>query len=125
MPRRRSKGPSEAQLTPGQRKGLQHLRAAEQSGETIKAYAERQGLSVHGLYQAGKSLRRLGVLESRKPQPHDRAASRFVRVEPAAVRPPTAPIWRIRFPSGGAFESSTPLAHYDLVSVLTALNRLR
>ena len=121
MPTRRSKEPSEAALTPGQHEWLQHLRAAERSGETIKEYAARRSLSVQSLYQAGKRLRRLGVLEPRVPRWRERAASAFVKVEPAAARPETGPAWRIRLPSGVVFESRAPLAHGDLLSLLAAL----
>ena len=120
MPTRRSKEPSEAALTPGQRKGLQHLRAVQRSGETIKEYAARRGLSVQSLYQAGKRLRRLGVLEPRVGRRRERAASPFVKVEPAAARREATPAWRIRLSSGVVFESSAPLAHAKLPSLLAA-----
>ncbi len=121
MSTRRSKGPSERRLTARQREWLGHLRAAEHSGETIKDYAARRSLSVQSLYQAGKRLRRLGVLEPRVPRWRERAASAFVKVEPAAARPETGPAWRIRLPSGVVFESRAPLAHGDLLSLLAAL----
>ncbi len=121
MPTRRSMEPSEVRLTPGQRKGLQHLRAAERSGETIKGYAARQGVPVQSLYQAGKRLRRLGVIEPRVRRRRETAASAFVKVEPAAARPETGTAWRIRLPSGVVFESRAPLAHDDLLSLLAAL----
>ncbi len=120
MSTRRSKGPSERRLTARQREWLGHLRAAEHSGETIKDYAARRGLSVQSLYQAGKRLRRLGVLEPRVRRRRKRAASGFVKVEPAATRRETGPAWRIRLPSGLVFESSAPLAHDDLLSLLAA-----
>ncbi len=121
MPTRRSMEPSEVRLTPGQRKSLGHLRAAERSGGTIKDYAAQRGLSVQSLYQAGKRLRRLGVLEPRVQRRRERAASAFVKVEPAAARPETGPAWRIRLPSGVVFESRAPLGHDDLLSLLAAL----
>lgn len=121
MPTRGSKEPSEARLTPGQREWLEHLRAAERSGETIKDYAARRGLSVQSLYQAGKRLRRLGVIEPCVRRRRETAASPFVKVEPAAARPETGPAWRIRLPSGLVFESRAPLAHHDLLSLLAAL----
>ncbi len=121
MPTRRSKEPSEAALTPGQHEWLQHLRAAARSGETIKEYAARRGLSVQSLYQAGKRLRRLGVIEPRTPRRRKAPVSRFVRVEPATARRETGASWRIRLPSGVIFECSAPLAHGDLLSLLAAL----
>jgi hypothetical protein len=117
----RSEEPAEARLTPAQHEWLQHLRAAKRSGETIKDYAARRGLRVQALYEAGKRLRRLGVLEPRTRRRREPAASAFVKLEPAAARPETGPAWRIRLPSGVVFESRIPLAHDDLLSLLAAL----
>ncbi len=100
MSTRRSKGPSERRLTARQREWLGHLRAAEHLGETIKEYAARRSLSVQSLYQAGKRLRRLGVIEPCVRRRRETAASPFVKVEPAATRRETGPAWRIRLPSG-------------------------
>ena len=44
------------------RKRLSQIRACEQSGETLKTYAARHGISVHGLYQAKKQARQQGLL---------------------------------------------------------------
>ncbi len=120
MSTRRSKA-GKARLTPGQRKWLEHLRAAERSDGTIKEYAAHHGLSVQSLYQAGKRLRVLGVLEPRVRRRRQTAASPFVKVEPAVPRREAGPAWRIRLPNGLVFESSAPLAHADLVSLLAAL----
>jgi hypothetical protein len=108
-------------LTLAQRKWLGHLRAAERSGGTIKEYAAGRSLSVQSLYQAGKRLRRLGVLESRTRRRPETATPAFVKVERTAARRETGPAWRIRLPSGVIFESSAPLAHDALLSLLTAL----
>ena len=121
MPTGRSKEPLGAQLTPGQRKWLGHLRAAERSGGTIKDYAAVRGLSVQSLYQAGKRLRQLGVIEPRVRRRRKTAANPFVKVEPAAPQREIGPAWRIRLPSGVIFESRAPLAHADLRSLLTTL----
>ena len=121
MPRRGSRESSEPRLTPGQRRWLEHLRTAERSGGTIKEYASRRGLSVQSLYQAGKRLRRLGVIEPRIRRRRESAESAFVKVEPTAPRREGGLAWRIRLPNGLVFESSAPLAHADLVSLLAAL----
>ena len=121
MPTRGSRGPTGARLTLAQRKWLGHLRAAERSGGTIKEYAAGRSLSVQSLYQAGKRLRRLGVLESRTRRRPETATPAFVKVERTAARRETGPAWRIRLPSGVIFESSAPLAHDALLSLLTAL----
>jgi hypothetical protein len=121
MSTRRSKVPAETRLSLRQREWLEHLRAARRSGETIKDYAARRGLPVQTLYQAGKRLRRLGMLEPRNRRRREPAASAFVKVEPAAARPETGPAWRIRLPRGVVFESRAPLRHDDLLSLLAAL----
>ncbi len=44
------------------RKRLAQVRACEESGETLKAYATRRKISVHALYQAKKQARQQGLL---------------------------------------------------------------
>ncbi len=53
---------AEGRLSPTLRKGLAHIRSCEKSGETLKSYAERKGLSVGSLYEAKKKLRVHGIL---------------------------------------------------------------
>lgn len=43
-------------------KHLDVIEAFARSGEPLKRYAERTGLSIHTLYQAKKELRKKGVL---------------------------------------------------------------
>ena len=93
---------------------LAQIQACEKSGESLKAYAERRGLSVHMLYQAKKMARQQGLLppyRSGKPVP-DRSkktrAPRFVEASVATVRQPQA-VWRLRFAGGEVLESNTPL----------------
>ena len=124
MVKRGAAGPESA-LTARQREWLRHLRACERSGETIQGYAARRGLSVQSLYQAGKRLRRRGVLASRserRPIAHS-----FVKVAVAArpVEAGAAAVWRIRLPGGVVFESSAPFESEALVSLLERLGRLR
>jgi DNA-binding transcriptional MocR family regulator len=121
MPDRRAKEPSEVRLTARQREWLGHLRAAERSGETIQAYAAAHGLSVQSLYQAGKRLRRRGVLEPRIQRRGTPAARAFVKVERPAAPSGAGMAWRIRLPSGVLFECNVPLAHEELVSLLQTL----
>lgn len=47
----------EAGLTPAQRTWLAHIRRCEDEGLTYKAYCQREGLKVGGLYAARKVLR--------------------------------------------------------------------
>ncbi len=121
MRTRQAKEPAEARLTPGQRQWLRHLRTAERSGGTIKEYASQRGLSVQSLYQAGRRLRRLGVIEPRLQRRRETAKSPFVKVEPPAPRREAGLAWRIRLPNGLVFESSVPLAQGALLSLLAAL----
>jgi hypothetical protein len=122
---RRSKEPFGAELSVRQREWFQHLRAAERSGGTIKAYAAAHGLSVQSLYAAGKRLRHGGLLEPRIQRRFAGVGRAFVKVESAAARRDVGPAWRIRLPSGVVFESSAPLAHDDLLSLLATLAALR
>jgi hypothetical protein len=43
---------------------LDHIRQAEQCGETFKHYAERQGLKLHALYDWRSRLRSKGLLDA-------------------------------------------------------------
>jgi hypothetical protein len=115
-------------LTPRQREWLRHLRKAEGAGETVRAYAQRHGLSEHALYQAAKDLRRKGVLAPAGRTPRKRAARRsvvaqgprFVEVKASHAAPPETPsAWRARLPNGVVVEGSG-----DLGAVLEALQRL-
>ncbi len=49
---------NEDELTPVLRRHLEKIRDCERSGEPIKRYAARKGLSIHTLYQAKKVLRK-------------------------------------------------------------------
>ncbi len=54
------------------RKRLVQVRACERTGESLKAYAARHGISVHSLYQAKKQARQQGLL---RPHGAEKAAS--------------------------------------------------
>jgi hypothetical protein len=53
----------ETSLTEKQQYWLTHIRACEQSGMTMKAYAKENSLNVGALYAWKKTLRRKGVIE--------------------------------------------------------------
>ncbi len=111
--RKRSKG-----LTARQREWRGHLRAAARSGETIRAYAKRHGLSEQALYQAARVLRQRGVQPAgrarwEKPRPT------FVRVSPA-VSSYGAPAWRVRLANGVVLEGSGAVGR-ELVEALARL----
>ena len=112
------------------RNHLDVIEACEQSGEPLKRYAERKGLSIHTLYQAKKELRKKGVLapaehprgKARKLQRGAQHAPRFIeavprRSEGAAVNP----AWRLRLPTGVVFESTTPITADEITRLARVL----
>jgi hypothetical protein len=109
------------ELSSRQRGWLAHLKQCEASGETMKAYAKRNGLSIHAMYQAAKGLRRRGALS---PAAHSRTDGRasFVRV---ASPPSTSAAWRVRFASGAVLEGAGPLSSESLTALVEALSATR
>ena len=110
------------------RRRLSQIQACEKSGETLKAYAERHGLSVHSLYQAKKMARQRGLLAPhRSGRTKGRAskedrAPRFVEARPpVALRHPVT-VWRLRFRGGEVLESSALL---DVELALRLVDALR
>ena len=112
------------------RKRLSQIRSCEQSGETLKTYAARHGISVHALYQAKKQARQKGLLPAhgspktrvvRRKPPQAMRRPRFVEAlsTPTAPAPPLA--WRLRLRSGDVLESSTPLDHDETLRLIHAL----
>jgi hypothetical protein len=120
-------GSGKAALTPRMRERLAAVRACEKSGETLKSYAARQGLSVHSLYQAKKLARQQGILASHRGQkveplvPRSSQPRRFVEGIRRADAREGGATWRIRFPGGVVLESSAPLA---LEEALRLIDRL-
>ena len=74
---------NEIVLTPTLSNWLAIIRSCEQSGESLKSYAARKGLSIHSLYQAKRSLRAKGILQP----PVDRTANRKVPTKRLATVP--------------------------------------
>ncbi len=123
MGRKRASG-----LTPRQREWLRHLRKAQSAGDTVRAYAQRHGLSEHAMYQAAKDLRHKGVLAPAGRTPAKRVTRRspvaqgprFVEVKAGrSVASETPSAWCARLPNGVVVEGSG-----DLGAVLEALQRL-
>ena len=113
--------------SPRLRERLAQVRDCEKSGESLKAYAGRQGISVHALYQAKKLARRQGLLpphrgpESKSAKPKHQRPSRFVEaVRPQVGREP-GPVWRLRLAGGEVLESSTPLGIDETLALIAAL----
>ena len=106
------------------------IRACERSGETLKAYAIRTGVSVFTLYEAKRQARSLGLLPphrsdrhraATKPPSRKSGATRFVE---ATVRPAPrdeALAWRLRFPGGAVLEAMTPLGPGESVRLVELL----
>ena len=110
-----SKRSRRAAGSPALRRRLADIQSCEDSGESLKAYATRRGISVHSLYQAKKMARQQGLLPPhRTPKGESsrtKAAPPLRFVEASAVvssRPPSA-AWRVRFAGGEVLESNTPL----------------
>ena len=97
---------------------LKQIEACEKSGESLKTYAHRHGLSADVLYQAKKEGRRQGLIVPYQRPSRGRASgspavrrSRFVKATRRTDAPASqGPAWRVRFSGGEVLESSTPLS---------------
>jgi hypothetical protein len=113
------------------RRRLEQIEACEKSGESLKVYAQRHGLSVDALYQARKEARRQGLIPPYRRPSTGKAGSalttrpsRFVR----AVRRKHAPAalgttWRLRFSGGEVLECDAPLTADVAHLLLESLGR--
>ena len=120
---------SKAGASPTLRQHLVHVKACEASGTTLKAYAQRRGLSVQALYQAKKLARQRGLLPPHRgtTRPDNLRSertrpSRFIEAVRSPVTPGPVPAWRLRFASGEVLESGTPL---DVAALLRIVVMLR
>ena len=104
MGSRKQRPKAEKDLTERQRHWLRHLRAAERTGEPLKRYAERLGLSEHSMYEAKRHLRVLGVIAPVAPR--KATAPRFTRVSVAPRESAPAASLRVRLSSGAVLEWS-------------------
>ncbi len=104
MAARRPRPKAEKDLTERQRYWLKHLRAAERTGEPLKSYAERLGLSEYSMYEAKRRLRVLGVIAPAAPR--KTAAPRFTRVTAAPRESASVTSLRVRLSSGAVLEWS-------------------
>jgi hypothetical protein len=114
--------------SPTLRQQLGHIRASEKSGETLKEYAGRQGLSVYALYQAKKVARQQGLLpphrSSQKPAHATKKSPASPRFAEAVALPQQSASrlkWRLRLASGDVLESDTALQNEELVHLISAL----
>jgi len=109
---------------------LDHEQAIAKSGQSAKAYAAEQGLSLHALYQARKRLKVLGHLPSGRTKPaktrRTKSASSvaFSRIELASS--PTRDLgYRLSLPSGLVFEWSGGEVPTPVVDLLERLAQIR
>ena len=122
-----SKGSGGAEPSVTLRKRLAQVQACEHSGESLKAYAERRGISVHLLYQAKKVARHRGLLPpsrdgNLKPSRAKKAQPpRFVEATSLVSSRQSSAAWRLRFAGGEVLESNVPL---DLEVVLRLIESL-
>ena len=125
MGRRRSEG---AVVSVTLRKRLAEVQSCEDSGEPLKAYAERRGISVHSLYQAKKTARQHGLLpphhngKAKTSRAKEIRSPRFVEASAVVSSRPSPTAWSLRFPGGEVLESHTPL---DVEVVLRLIESLR
>ena len=118
---------AEGRLSPTLRKGLAHIRSCEESGETLKSYAERKGLSVGSLYEAKKKLRVHGVVAPHTKPPATSATSRelepprFIEVVRRAEAREGTVSWRVRFSGGELLESTRPLSFEQTLRLIETL----
>ena len=101
-------GRSTGELSARLRTQLKHIEASAASGEALKDYAGRKGLSVHALYSAKKDLRKRGAWPATGRGTVKRKPS-FSRVRTATSSPLPRPGCRLRLPCGAVFEwDATP-----------------
>ena len=101
-------------LTDTQRRYLTHIQAADEAGQTLKAYAAEHGLSVAALYSHKAVLRKRGHLGGDTP-----AFSR-VQLMPAAGAAPL----RVRLPNGVVVEAPGDMAPQQVAALCQDLSRL-
>jgi hypothetical protein len=111
---------TEARLSSKQRFWLKHLQACEAGGETLKAYAKRKGLSVHGLYGARQRMRSAGIAPVRASSEKRPSFAKVVVHE----APAEAGRCRVRLPNGAVMEWDVPLTVQSLELIFQAVARL-
>jgi hypothetical protein len=93
-----------AKLTPRQRELLGHLERSRESGLSMRAFAEREGLKVQDLYTAKQALKRKGLFGG-----HLRGRARFARVQfEASVIASGGSLCLVRLANGCCVEISCP-----------------
>jgi len=111
---------TDARLSSKQRFWLEHVQACEAGGETLKAYAKRKGLSVHGLYGARRRMRLAGIVPARASSEKRPSFAKVVVHE----APAEAGRCRVRLPNGAVMEWDVPLTVQSLELLFQAVARL-
>lgn len=117
-------------LTERDRFWLDHEKAIAKSGQSAKAYAAEQGISLHALYQARKRLKAEGHLPSgtivsskrRRSKPASGVAFSKIELAPSAPRDLG---YRLSLPSGLVFEWSGGEVPEPVVDLLERLAQPR
>ena len=117
---KRSAGELSARL----RTQLKHLEASAASGEALKDYAGRKGLSIHALYAAKKDLRKRGAWPATGRRTVKKKPS-FAQVRAAAPSPLPRPGCRLRLPCGAVLEWETTPEPRVLASVIERVTSAR
>jgi len=120
---------NEEELSPALRRHLDVIRDCERSGEPMKRYAARKGLSIHTLYQAKKVLRKKGVLglpsvapaKRRMARAAEKPALRFVQAVRRSEEPEMGLRWRVHLPGGVIFESNAALTSEATLRLIKSL----
>ena len=98
---------------------LDHLRAWQAQGTSLRAYAAANGLSSSSLYRARRRLERRGVAEHSSGS--EEAAPAFVPVRVTAA----APACRVLLPNGVVVEVPEHTERAMCATVLECASRLR
>ena len=111
---------SKSELSERQRYWLDHIESCAALGQTTKAYAESQGLSVSMVYSWRKKLAAMGMFPDRTKR---RQSSSFERVQVVGGQPPSGE-WRIALPNGVRIGFTGTVDGRLLSTVLEAASRL-
>lgn len=117
-------------LTERDRFWLDHEQAIAKSGQSAKAYAADQGLSLHALYQARKRLKAEGHLPNGRGVPTKvREAKSASGVAFSKIELASSPVrdleYRLSLPSGLVFEWSGGAVPEPVVELLERLAQPR
>ncbi len=108
-------------LTVRQRFWLEHLKACDNEGLSLRSYARSHGLSAAALYAARRDLKRRGALGSSKAST---SKATFLPVRFTQATPAAPVLLRVRLRNGVVVElpeHSDPLSSRALLEIAAAL----